>query len=131
MKHILTGFNLIGAIALLALAIGCTGMQTQSKENLLIAAGFRTIAANTPQRQEHLKTLPPDRVTVAQRHGKTYYVYADPAHNQIYVGNQSQYQRYQQLRQANNLAQESLETAQLNSMSAQYADMWGLGLGSF
>jgi hypothetical protein len=38
---------------------------------------------------------------------------------------------HQQLRQANHLAQESLETAQLNSMSAQYADMWGLGLGSY
>src|ERR1700745_130944 len=85
MKHIFAGFNLIGAIALLSLAIGCTGMQTQSKENLLIAAGFRTIAANTPQRQKHLKTLPPDRVTVAQRHGKTYYAYVDPADNQIYL----------------------------------------------
>ena len=129
MKHLFTGFNLIGAIALLAFIVGCAN--TQHTENLLSAAGFRTIAANTPQRQEHLKTLPPDRVTVAQRHGKTYYVYADPAHNQIYVGNQSQYQRYQQLRQANKLAQESLETAQLNSMSAQYADMWGLGLGDY
>ena len=129
MKQIFTGFSLIGAIALLALAVGCAN--TQQTENLLSAAGFRTIIANTPRRQEHLKTLPSDRVTVAQRHGKTYYVYADPAHNQIYVGNQSQYQRYQQLRQANNLAQENLETAQLNSMSAQYADMWGLGLGSF
>src|SRR6516165_4865907 len=127
MKHLFTGFNLIGAIALLAFIVGCAN--TQHTENLLSAAGFRTIAANTPQRQEHLKTLPPDRVTVAQRHGKTYYVYADPAHNQIYVGNQSKYQRYQQLRQANNLAQESLENAQLHSISPPHPDMWGLGLG--
>ena len=71
MKHIFTGFiSLIGAIALLALAVGCAN--TQQTENLLSAAGFRTIIANTPQRQEHLKTLPSDRVTVAQRHGKTY-----------------------------------------------------------
>jgi hypothetical protein len=32
MKHKSTEFNLIGAIALLALAVGCTGMQTQNKE---------------------------------------------------------------------------------------------------
>jgi hypothetical protein len=32
-------------------------------------------------------------VTVAERDGKTYYVYADPARNQNYVGDQSQYQR--------------------------------------
>ena len=67
MKHLFTGFNLIGAIALLAFIVGCAN--TQHTENLLSAAGFRTIAANTPQRQELLKTLPPDRVTVAQRHG--------------------------------------------------------------
>ena len=47
MKHILTGFNLIGALALLALAVGCASMQTQSKENLLIAAGFKTVVPKT------------------------------------------------------------------------------------
>ena len=56
MKHIFTGFNIIGAIALLAMALGCAN--TQQTENLLSAAGFRTIIANTPQRQQHLKTLP-------------------------------------------------------------------------
>jgi len=35
MKHIFTGFSLIGAFALLALAVGCASMQTQNKENLL------------------------------------------------------------------------------------------------
>jgi hypothetical protein len=47
MEHIFTGFNLIGAFALLALAVGCASMQTQNKENLLIAAGFRTIITLT------------------------------------------------------------------------------------
>ena len=121
MKYILTGFNLIGAIALLALAVGCAN--TQHTENLLSAAGFRTVIADTPQRQEHLKTLPPDKVTLVQRNGKNYYVYADPAHWQIFVGNPSQYQKYQQLRLASNLAQDQLETAQLNS--------WGPGLWGF
>jgi len=35
MKHIFAGFNLIGAIALLALAVGCA--YTQQTENLLLA----------------------------------------------------------------------------------------------
>jgi len=35
MKHIFTGLNLIGAFTLLVLALGCTSMQTQNKENLL------------------------------------------------------------------------------------------------
>jgi hypothetical protein len=108
-------------IALLALTVGCAN--TQHTENLLSAAGFRTVIANTPQRQEQLKALPPNKVTLVQRHGKNYYVYADPANNQVYVGNPAQYQKYQQLRLASNLAQDQLETAQLNS--------WGPGLWGF
>ena len=53
MKHIFTGLNLVGAFALLAMAVGCAN--TQHTENLLSAAGFRTVIANTPQRQEQLK----------------------------------------------------------------------------
>jgi hypothetical protein len=121
MKHIFTGFNLIGAIALLALTVGCAN--TQHTENLLSAAGFRTVIANTPQRQQQLKALTPNKVTLVQRKGKNYYVYADPANNQAYVGNPSQYQKNQQLRLASNLAQDQLETAQLNS--------WGPGLWGF
>jgi hypothetical protein len=117
MKHIFTGLNL-GAIALLAMALGCAN--TQQTENLLSGAGFRMVLANTPQRQEQLKALPPDRVTLVQRHGKNYYVYANPANYQVFIGTPSEYQKYQQLRLASNLAQDQLETAQLNS--------WGPGL---
>jgi hypothetical protein len=121
MKHIFTGFNLIGAIGLLAMALGCAN--TQHTENLLSAAGFRTIIANTPQRQEQLAALPPNKVRLVQRNGNNYYVYADHAHYQVFVGTPSQYQKYQQLRLANNLAQDQLETAQMNS--------WGPGLWGF
>jgi len=45
MRHIFTGFSLIGAFALLALAVGCanTLANTQHTENPLSAAGFRTV----------------------------------------------------------------------------------------
>jgi hypothetical protein len=122
MKHLFTGFRLVGAFAFLALAVGCASTQTQTKENLLIAAGFRTVMANTPQRQQQLKTLPPNKVTLVQRNGKNYYVYADPAHYQIFVGTPAQYQKYQQLRLANNLAQDRLEAAQQNIWGP---DVWG------
>jgi hypothetical protein len=124
MKHLFSGFRLIGALAILALAGGCAA-NTQSTENLLSAAGFRTIVANTPQRQQHLKTLPPNKVVLVQRNGKNYYVYADPANNQIYVGNPSQYQQYQQLRLARNLVQDQLATAELNQQAAMGWGYWG------
>ena len=124
MKDILTGLRRIGALAVLAMVVGCAA-NTQSTENLLSAAGFRTIVANTPQRQQHLKTLPANKVVLVQRNGKNHYVYADPAHYQIYVGNTSQYQQYQQLRLARNLAQDQLATAELNQQAAMNWDMWG------
>src|SRR5215468_8180589 len=124
MKDLLTGLRRIGAFAVLAMVVGCAA-DTQSTENLLSAAGFRTIVANTPQRQQHLKTLPADKVVLVQRNGKNYYVYADPAHYQIYVGNPSQYQQYQQLRLARNLVQDQLATAELNQQAASNWDSWG------
>jgi hypothetical protein len=123
MKHIFTGFSMIGAFALVVLAMGCA--QTGQTENLLSAAGFRIIIATTPQQQHHLQTLPPYKVTMARRNGKTYYVYADPAHNQIYVGTQFQYYRYRDLRLEKNLAQENLQTSELNAETAMGWDVWG------
>jgi hypothetical protein len=101
MKQKFTGFSIIGAFALLALAVGCAS--TQQTENLLSAAGFRTVIVTNPQQRQ----LRPYKVTVAERNGKTYYVYADPARNQVYVGDQSQYQRYRQLKKELEAAQQS------------------------
>jgi hypothetical protein len=125
MKHIFTGFNLIGACALLALAVGCASMQTQSKENLLIAAGFKVIVPHTAAQQQKLQALPPDHVTLVQKDGKTYYVFPDAANNQAYVGGPTQYQAYKQLRLENKLANENLEAAEMNQDASMDWGAWG------
>ena len=125
MKHQFTGLNLIGAVALLILAVGCASMETQSKENLLIAAGFKVIVPSTAAQQQKLQALPPDKVTLVQKEGKNYYVFPDVAHNQAYVGGPKQYQAYRQLRLANKLANEKLEAAELNNDSSLNLDEWG------
>ena len=56
---------------------------------------------------------------------KPYYVYADPAHNQIYVGNQFQYDQYRDLRLAKNLAEEDLQDARLNAETGMGWEAWG------
>jgi hypothetical protein len=45
---------------------------------------------------------------VKKRSGKTYFVFPDPAHNQFYVGDQAQYQKYQQLRLQQKLSDEKI-----------------------
>jgi hypothetical protein len=113
MKHIFTGLNLIGAMALLALTVSCTETQreTQHKEKLLIAAGFKVIVPRTAAHQQTLKALPSDRVTLVRKGRKTYYVFPDPANNRAYVGGPTQYQAYKQIRTAIQFRNESLEAA--------------------
>jgi hypothetical protein len=123
MKQIFTRLSLIGAFALILLAVGCA--QMEQTENLLSAAGFRVVVAATPQQQHHLKTLTPYKVTAVRRNGKPYYVYADPSQNLIYVGSQFQYYRYRDLRLEKNLAQEDVQTSELNADQAQDWDVWG------
>jgi hypothetical protein len=122
MHPIFRRFDFISAVALIALCAGCSSMQTQSKENLLIAAGFQVIVPKTAAQQQKLQTLPADKVTLVQLRGRTYYVFPDAPHNQAYVGGSSQYQAYRQLRLAKQLSNENLEAAEMN----QEASMdWG------
>jgi hypothetical protein len=125
MKYILTGFNFIGVFALLALAGGCSSTQTQSKENLLIAAGFKTVVPKTAAQQQKLQALPPDKMASVQKDGKTYYVFPDAANNRAFVGGPKQYQSYQQLRLQNKLANENLETAEAYQDASMNWGAWG------
>ena len=98
-------------MALLALAVGCT--TTSKRENLLSAAGFKMVPAVTPEQKAHLQTLPPDKVTMVQREGKTYFVFPDRKQQVLYVGQQAQYDEYQKLRLQNQLAEDQMNAAEL------------------
>ena len=113
MKYRFTGFNLIGIIALLAVAVSCTMTQreTQNREKLLIAAGFKVIVPHTAAQRQRLKALPSDRLTLVHKDGKTYYVFPDAANNRAYVGGPTQYRAYTQIRTAIQFRNESLEAA--------------------
>ena len=133
MKRMRTSFTVISVIALLALTVGCaTTSSTQNKESMLVASGFKVITPKTAAQQQKLQQLPPGKVAMINRKGRTYYIFPDAAHNQAYVGGQQEYQAYQQLRAANKLANENLETAEMY----QDAEMnwgayggWGAGWG--
>ena len=100
-------------------------MQTQSKENLLIAAGFKTVVPKTAAQQQKLQALPPGKVAMVQKAGKTYYVFPDAANNRALVGGPKQYQAYQQLRLQNKLAEENLESAEIYQDASMNWGGWG------
>src|SRR5881397_1158889 len=94
------------AAACTAVLVGCATTQTstQNRESMLVASGFKIITPKTPAQQQTLQGLPPGKVTMIQKGGKTYYVFPDPANNRAYIGRPKEYQAYQQLRATNKLA---------------------------
>jgi hypothetical protein len=125
MKQIVS-FKMISAAALLALTIGCASTQsTQNRENMLVASGFKVITPKTPAQQQKLQNLPPGKVTMIQKGGKTYYIFPDPAHNQAYVGRPKEYQTYLQMRTDKKLARESVETAEMYQDAEMQWGVWG------
>ena len=128
-------FISIGA-ACAAFLIGCASTQTstQNRESMLVASGFKVITPKTTAQKQKLQNLTPDKVTMIQKAGKTYYIFPDPAHNQAYVGGPTEYRAYQALRADNKLAKESLETAEMSQDASMQWSVWGgwdAGVGSF
>ena len=70
------------------------------KEQLLTQAGFKLKTATTPKQQQQLADLPPNHVSAVKYKGKLYYAYPAGSGNQVYVGQQKQYNTYKQLLQA-------------------------------
>jgi hypothetical protein len=136
MKLTTRAFFYSAAVAGTALLFGCASTQTstQNKENMLVASGFKVITPKTAAQQQKLQNLPPGKVTMIQKVGKTYYIFPDPAHNQAYVGGPKQYRHYQELRATNKLAQENMETAEMYQDSAMEWSLWGgwgAGMGAW
>lgn len=127
MKRITSLLSILSLTALVAFATGCS--TTKQTENLLSAAGFKTMPATTPAQQSHLKSLPSGKVTTVQRNGTTYFVYPDTAKQVVYVGQQTQYQEYQKLRLQNQMAMDQLQAAELNSTPGW--NVWGVWDGAF
>lgn len=98
----------------LCAAVSACAPAVQNKEDLLAAAGFTLVPANTAPRQASLSSLPPHKFVHQVRNGKAIYTYADPTIcDCLYVGDQAAYDRYRQDVFAKNLANEQASTAEL------------------
>ena len=109
MKQVRIVVQLVCAAALAALLPACstTGSTAGSTSTApqmvaqLTQAGFTAYAAKTAAQKAHIQSLPADKITMVNRHGKKMWVYPDPANNnQVYVGNSAQYQAFRAARKA-------------------------------
>ncbi|BEQ14977.1 hypothetical protein [Desulfoferula mesophila] len=99
MKQILIASLLMGlALGVLACAGPDSPQAMQENDKLLISAGFDAIPANTPERMQHLKSMPQHRILHVVRDGNDYYLWADAQYDQcLWVGNWEDYQRFKKL----------------------------------
>lgn len=110
------------AVSFLAMA-GCTTMDksdAMDTERVLAAAGFQMKFADTPAQKEQMKKLPQRKIAHLNRHGKLTFVYADSQFCKcMYVGTQTEYQRFEKLSFQRDMAVEE-------SIAAEDAAMdWG------
>jgi hypothetical protein len=128
MKQLFKPFKIVGVIALLALAAGCASTTSTSTTDMLSAAGFKLKPADTPQKQQLLKSLPTGQLSLITWKGKSFYVQPDVPNNQAYVGTPVEFQAYQQLRLAKQLTNDNLMAAQMNQEAMNsWGPAWGPG----
>lgn len=111
------------------LLVGCAAIKSQdaqSTEQMLAAAGFVMIPAETPEEMANLNSLTPLKVEFSVKDNKPLYWYADPYNCKcVYTGDQAAYDSYQKIRVAQNIADEQEEAALMNEQAMTDANMWG------
>lgn len=125
MNELFKPFRILSAIALLTLATGCATTST-SRTDLLSAAGFQVLVADTPEKQEQLKLLPRGQLSFVTWEGENFYVQPDLPNNRAFVGRPREFQTYQQLRLARQLSNDNLTAARMNQ-NAMHS--WNRGWG--
>ena len=102
--------KLVPVMALTLALTGCAAIranETHWTEQLLTAAGFQAEPAATAEELAHLRTLEARVFVKEMRNGEARYVYADPdVCRCLYAGSERQYQKYQKLLVAKEIAEE-------------------------
>jgi hypothetical protein len=94
----ITSLLALGLIAAaLIVTAGCATSKPKSTASLLTEAGFKTVSATTPQQHQQLETLTAGQVSPVKRNGQIYYVYPERAQQQLFVGQETEYRKYQKL----------------------------------
>jgi hypothetical protein len=112
-----------------AFAVGCAAMrrhEARDTGDLLVAAGFRSKPADTPEREQRLRALPPLKMVSQSKDGHLVYRYADPySCDCLYVGDEQAYAEYKRLALKKQIAEERLETAEAEEGAAMDWGLWG------
>ncbi len=118
---------LLAVTGILPALSGCASSRVHNTESLLSSAGFHTVNPSTPEQQNCYGSLPPNKLERLDKDGKAVYVYADQKTGLLYVGNEQDYQQFQQLALQQKIANEQMQAARMNQSAAMSWGAWGPG----
>jgi hypothetical protein len=93
----LTGIGSIGTILVLMVASEATaasGSEISRKEALLAQSGFKVVTVTTSKQKEAVNGLAQGRCSAVTFNKKLFYVFPTATKDKIYVGKQTQFDRY-------------------------------------
>jgi hypothetical protein len=120
--------RILAALGLCVVAVACQTPQQKiaGKEDMLAAAGFKFLPANTPQRIAQFQQLPAHKFSRQARDGRVFYIYPDPTVCVcLYVGDQQAYATYRKNMFEKQLADENAMTANEMAMNSWDWGPWG------
>lgn len=121
-----TTFKHLAVLAAAALTIGCANTSDlKTKEEMAVAAGFKTITPSKPEQKSTFDKLPSNKFSRINQNGKTYYVLPDRDQGQAYVGGPEQYQALQEDTQARAAAQDNAQATSTRSLSGEDNTTYG------
>jgi hypothetical protein len=83
------------AVVGLVVAVTACASNTEFKENMLSASGFKATPPKAPAQVASFKSLPPHKLTRVVHKGKTVWVYPDPTVCKcLYIGDQNAHDAY-------------------------------------
>ena len=103
-------------------------MGSGGEEQMLSAAGFKIMAAETPAKKESLAGEVPYKLQMHTRQDRVIYTYANPQKEILYVGGAKEYQAYQKMAIERDLANQMQSTAAMQQMTASEWGYWGPGV---
>ena len=122
-----TLFALCGLLGVLA-ACATPQQETEIREDLLRKAGFVAKPANTPERIQMMRSMPPNTFMKGLRGNETVFLYADPkVCGCLYVGTEAEFLRYKQQAVQSQLMDEQSLDPQLHRAASWRWGAWDPG----
>lgn len=112
---------LLGGVAV----SGCATARHNDTVSMLSAAGFRSKSPMSAQQQVNVAALPPYELQRQDLNGRVIFAFKDERAGVVYMGDESNYQRYQELAFQQRIANQQLAAAQLNQSAAMNWGFWG------